>query len=204
MMGAQVLAPQAARSAEAPKVDLAKGQAIASGACAACHGADGNSPTPANPRLAGQIPEYLHKQLLNFKPGGTGKAERANPVMAGFAAMLSADDARNVSAYYATQKPAPGAARNKDTLLLGQRLYRGGDPAKGLAACAGCHGATGSGVPVQYPRLAGQYAEYTESQLKAFRAKERGNDAAGMMRSIAAKMSDAEIRAVADYIAGLR
>lgn len=209
MMGALVFAPLAARAADAPKAsaakaDTVKGQAIASQVCAACHGADGNSAAPANPKLAGQIPEYLHKQLLNFKAGANGKAERANPVMAGFAATLSADDVRNVSAYYAAQKPAPGAARNKDTVVIGQRLYRGGDAAKGIAACASCHGATGAGVPVQYPRLAGQHADYTEAQLKAFRAKERGNDPAGMMRSIAAKMSDAEIRAVADYIAGLR
>ncbi len=190
--------------AEPAKADTAKGQAIVNKACVACHGADGNSPAPANPKLAGQIPEYLHKQLANFKAGANGKAERANPVMAGFAATLSAEDMRNVSAYFAAQKPATGAAKNKDTVVIGQRLYRGGDTAKGIAACASCHGATGAGVPAQYPRLAGQHAEYTELQLKAFRAKERNNDPAGMMRTIAAKMSDAEIRAVADYIAGLR
>ena len=186
------------------KADTAKGQAIAAKACAACHGMDGSSPAPANPKLAGQIPEYLHKQLANFKAGANGKAERANPVMAGFATALSAEDMRNVSAYFAAQKPSTGVAKNKDTLAVGQRLYRGGDTAKGIAACAGCHGATGVGIPAQYPRLAGQHAEYTELQLKAFRANERNNDPAGMMRSIAAKMTDAEIRAVADYIAGLR
>ncbi len=190
--------------AEAAKADTAKGQAIVSKVCVACHAADGNSPAPANPKLAGQIPEYIQKQLTNFKPGANGKAERANPVMAGFAATLSTDDMRNVAAYFAAQKPSTGAAKNKDTVVIGQRLYRGGDVAKGIAACASCHGATGAGVPSQYPRLAGQHAEYTEAQLKAFRAKERNNDSAGMMRSIAAKMTDAEIRAVSDYIAGLR
>ena len=189
---------------EAAKADTAKGQAIVSKVCVACHAADGNSPAPANPKLAGQIPEYLQKQLANFKPDASGKAERANPVMAGFAATLSSDDMRNVAAYFAAQKPSTGAAKNKDTVVIGQRLYLGGDVAKGIAACASCHGATGAGVPAQYPRLAGQHAEYIETQLKAFRAKERNNDPAGMMRSIAAKMTDAEIRAVSDYIAGLR
>lgn len=216
MMGVQVFAPQVAFSAEAekaapapaekaaPKADPAKGQAIVNKVCVACHAADGNSAVPANPKLAGQIPEYLQKQLMDFKPGAGGKAARANPVMAGFAATLSNDDMRDVAAYFAAQKPAPGSAKNKDTILIGQRLWRGGDASKGIAACAGCHGATGAGVPVQYPRLAGQHAEYTEAQLKAFRAKERNNDPAGMMRTIALKMTDAEIRAVADYIAGLR
>jgi cytochrome c553 len=190
-------------AADLPKADTAKGQAIANQVCAACHGADGNSPAPVNPKLAGQIPEYLHKQLLNFKPVN-GKAERPNPVMMGFASALSADDMRNVAAYYAGQQAKPGAARNKDTVSLGQKLWRGGDTAKGLPACASCHGATGAGLPVQYPRLAGQHAEYTEAQLKGFRAGERANDANRMMRGIAVKMTDAEIKAVADYVAGLK
>jgi cytochrome c553 len=209
LLAAMVLAPQilwmqAGNAAEGAKVDAAKGQEIVSKVCVACHGVDGNSPSPVNPKLAGQIPEYLEKQLLNFKPGANGKAERANPVMAGFSATLSADDVRNVSAYFAGQKAKPGAAKNKDTILLGQKIWRGGDVAKGIPACASCHGASGGGVPVQYPRLAGQHAEYTEAQLRAFRAGERANDAAKMMRTIAGKMSDAEIKAVADYAAGLK
>lgn len=209
LLAAMVLAPQilwmqAGNAAEGAKVDAAKGQEIVSKVCVACHGVDGNSPSPVNPKLAGQIPEYLEKQLLNFKPGANGKAERANPVMAGFSATLSADDVRNVSAYFAGQKAKPGAAKNKDTILLGQKIWRGGDVAKGIPACASCHGASGGGVPVQYPRLAGQHAEYTEAQLRAFRAGERANDAAKMMRTIASKMSDAEIKAVADYAAGLK
>jgi cytochrome c553 len=209
LLAAMVLAPQilwmqAGNAAEGAKVDAAKGQEIVNKVCVACHGADGNSPSPVNPKLAGQIPEYLEKQLLNFKPGANGKAERANPVMAGFAATLSADDVRNVSAYFAGQKSKPGAAKNKDTILLGQKIWRGGDVAKGIPACASCHGVAGAGVPVQYPRLAGQHAEYTEAQLRSFRAGERANDAAKMMRTIAGKMSDTEIKAVADYAAGLK
>ena len=209
LLAAMVLAPQilwmqAGNAVEGAKVDAAKGQEIVSKVCVACHGADGNSPSPVNPKLAGQIPEYLEKQLLNFKPGANGKAERANPVMAGFAAMLSADDVRNVAAYFGSQKSKPGAAKNKDTIQLGQKIWRGGDVARGIPACASCHGASGGGVPVQYPRLAGQHAEYTEAQLRSFRAGERANDAAKMMRTIAGKMSDVEIKAVADYAAGLK
>lgn len=196
-------AAQMVTAAEPPKADAAKGQAIVTQVCAACHGADGNSPAPANPKLAGQIPEYLVKQLNNFKPVN-GKAERASPVMMGFASTLSADDVRNVAAFLSAQPSKAGAARNKDTINLGQKLWRGGDVGRSLPACASCHGATGAGVPAQYPRLAGQHAEYTETQLKAFRAGERGNDANRMMRAVAAKMSDAEIKAVADYIAGLK
>jgi cytochrome c553 len=192
-------------AAELPaKADSAKGQSIANKVCAACHGPDGNSPTAANPKLAGQIPEYIQKQLGNFKAAPGTKAERENPVMGGMAAGLSAEDVRDVAAYFAAQTVKPGAARNQDTLALGRRIWRGGDLGKGLPACAGCHGATGAGLPVQYPRLAGQYPEYIESQLKAFRAGERRNDANKMMQSIAGKMSDPEIRAVADYVFGLR
>ena len=202
-LAALLLCVQTVAAAEPPKADLVKGQAIATQVCAACHGADGNSPAPVNPKLAGQIPEYLHKQLNNFKPVN-GKAERASPVMMGFASTLSAEDMRNVSAYYASQAAKPGAARNKDTVTLGQKLWRGGDVARGVPACSSCHGATGAGIPVQYPRLAGQHAEYTEAQLKAFRTGERANDANRMMRAVAAKLNDAEIKAVADYIAGLK
>lgn len=188
-----------------PKADAAKGQMIATQVCAACHGADGNSVAPANPKLAGQIPEYLVKQLGNFKPAAAGKpAERSNPIMAGFAATLSPDDMRNVSAYYSAQPLKPEKARNTDTIELGQKIYRAGIADKGVAACAGCHGATGQGVPAQYPAIAGQFAEYIDAQLKAFRVGERANDPNKMMRMTAAKMSDAEIKAVANYIAGLR
>jgi cytochrome c553 len=192
-------------AAELPaKADAAKGRTIVSQVCVACHGADGNSPTSVNPHLAGQTAEYLQKQMQNFKPAQGKKAERDNPIMGSMVANLSPEDMRNLAAFFASQKPKGGVARNTGTITAGQKLYRGGDAVKGLPACAGCHGASGAGVPVQYPRLAGQYAEYTEAQLKAFRDGKRANDANKMMRSIAAKLSDAEIGAVSDYIAGLR
>ena len=186
------------------KPDLAKGQTIASQACAACHGADGNSPTPANPKLAGQVAEYLEKQLHNFKAVQGKSPERDNAIMAGMVANLSPDDMRNVAAYYASQKPKGGVARSRELVFVGQKLYRAGNAATGLPACAGCHSPNGAGIPAQYPRLAGQYAEYTAAQLTNFHAGQRANDTNRMMRSIAGKMSDAEMRAVSDYIAGLR
>lgn len=185
------------------KADASKGQAIVSRVCAACHGPDGNSPAAANPKLAGQIPEYIQKQLTNFKPASGTKAERENPIMAGMAATLSADDMRNVAAYFAQQTPKAGAAKNKDSAERGQKIWRAGDASRGVPACAACHGATGAGVPAQFPRLAGQYAEYTESQLKAFRSGTRANDANRTMRTIAATLTDTDIAAVADYAAGL-
>ena len=182
------------------KPDLEKGKAVVAKTCAACHGADGNSPIAINPKLAGQHPEYLAKQLAEFK----ANSARKNPVMLGMSSTLSAEDVSNVTAYFAAQKPKEGAAKNADAAALGRKIYRGGDVARGLAACASCHGATGAGLPSQYPRLAGQYAEYTEAQLRAFRAGERANDAGRMMRTVAGKLSDTEIKAVADYVAGLR
>ena len=199
-----VCAGPLAAAEPAVKPDSVKGQGIASKVCAACHGADGNSPTSANPKLASQVPEYLQKQLDNFKAAAGKRAERENPIMGGMAAGLSTADMRDVAAYYAAQRAKPGAVKTQDALALGRKIWRGGDMTKGLPGCAGCHGASGAGIPAQYPRLAGQYAEYTEAQLKAFRSGERRNDANRMMQAIAARMSDPEIRAVADYIAGLR
>lgn len=190
-------------AAEPAKPDAAKGQTIASQVCAACHGADGNSPSSVNPKLAGQIPEYLAKQLANFKSESGKKAERENPIMAGMAATLSPDDARNVAAYYASQKPKGGASKSKELVYLGQKIYRAGNPATGLPACAGCHGPTGAGIPAQYPRLAGQHADYTTAQLKSFHDGQRANDTNKMMRTIASRMSEKEMLAVSDYIAGL-
>ncbi len=199
-----VLAPPAyAQEKAAPKVDPAKGQQIASTVCVACHGADGNSTIAVNPKLANQHADYLYKQLVEFaaKPGPR-VVVRENPVMAGFAGALSDEDKRNVAAYFASQTAKPGAARVKETLSIGQRLYRTGVAEKGLPACAGCHGPAGAGIPSQYPRLSGQHAEYTEAQLKAFRDGVRKNNEP--MQQIAARLSDAEIKALADYIAGLR
>lgn len=186
------------------KADIAKGQQIAGQVCAACHAADGNSTIAQNPVLAGQVPEYLHKQLKSFKAPANAKADRVNALMAPMVANLSEQDMQNLAAYYAAQSAKPRNARNKDLVALGQQIYRAGIPEKSIPACAGCHGVTGAGMPTQYPRLAGQHAEYTESQMKAWRSGERANDPNRMMRTIAARMSDKEILAVADFIAGLR
>ncbi|NHC08050.1 c-type cytochrome [Azonexus fungiphilus] len=192
-------------SEQAPaKADPAKGKIVAETICVACHGADGNSMTSANPHLAGQIEQYLYKQLTNFKSVDGKPAARDNAIMAGMVAALSDEDMKNVAAWFASQKLKPEAAKNEASIALGKKLWRQGDFKKGIPACAGCHGPAGAGMPAQYPRLAGQFAEYTEAQLKAFRAEERGNDPEKMMRMIAAKLSDAEIKAVADYAAGLR
>lgn len=205
LLSASFAVPTAsADEAAKPKADAAKGQTIASTVCVACHGADGNSTGPANPKIAGQHPEYILKQLMNFKAAEGKQPERVNGIMNGMVAALSPEDMANVAAYYASQPLKPEAAKSRETIELGQKLYRGGNAEKRLPACAACHGPTGSGIPAQFPRIAGQYAEYTEAQLKAFRVGERGNDPAKMMRVVADKMSDAEIKAVSDYIAGLR
>ncbi len=180
------------------KPDTAKGAIIAKQTCFACHGEDGNSTSPANPRLAGQLPDYIHKQLANFKEG----SERKSPVMLGMASGLSDGDMLNVAAYYAGQKSKTDPQDGKPA-ARGRDIYRGGEPSRGLAACAACHGPYGAGMPANYPRLAGQFAEYTEAQLKAFRSGERSNDANRTMRSITAKMTDEEIHAVASYISAL-
>ncbi len=182
--------------------DPAKGRQIATAVCSACHGEDGNSTLTANPKLAGQHEAYLYRQLLDFAKPASDKAVRVSSVMASFAGQLSDDDKRNVAAYFAGQQEKPGVAHNKDTLQLGQRIYRAGIVEKSVPACAGCHGPTGAGIPVQFPRLGGQHAEYTESQLKAFRDGTRRNSVP--MMQIAARLSDAEIKAVADYVNGLR
>jgi cytochrome c553 len=186
------------------KGDPAKAQQIVTQVCAACHGADGNSAISANPSLAGQHPEYTLKQLLNFKSQDGKPAERGNAVMAGMVASLSADDMSNLAVYFAGQKPKSRAARDPELVKLGQAIYRGGILDKGVAACASCHSPNGAGIPAQFPRLAGQHAEYTAAQLKAFRGGERANDPNRMMRGVAVKLSDREINAVAEYIAGLR
>ena len=178
--------------------DAAKGQAIVGKVCAACHGFDGNSFLPANPSLAGHHEDYLFKQLTEFKSGA-----RYNPVMAAMVANLSVEDLRDLAAYYSSQKPKQMGARDKDLVAQGRKLYRGGNAANGVAACAGCHSPNGAGIPAQYPRLASQHADYVASQLKAFRAGERANDPNQMMRSTAVKLTDKEIAALAEYISGL-
>ena len=188
-----------AAEAEAPaaaKPDLAKGQATSTNVCAACHTNDGSRGSPANPILQGQHPEYLVKQLSEFKSG-----KRVNAIMSGMAAPLSDADMKNVAAFYASKSAKPGFAKNKELVTLGEKIYRGGIADRMIPACAGCHSPTGAGIPAQYPRLAGQHADYTEAQLIAFRGGARKNSVP--MTGVAAKMNDREIKAVADYIAGL-
>jgi cytochrome c553 len=186
----------AAESKAAFKPDLAKGQATAA-TCMACHTADGTRGLSANPILQGQHPEYLVKQLTEFKAG-----KRKNAIMQGFAATLSEEDMKNVAAFYASKPALQGVSKNKDTVTLGEQIYRGGIMAKQVPACAGCHSPNGAGIPAQYPRLGSQHFEYTESQLTAFRSGLRANSA--QMMAISARLSDTELKAVSDYIAGLR
>ncbi|MDI1260078.1 c-type cytochrome [Aquabacterium sp.] len=183
-------------SKAAGKPDLAAGEAKAA-MCAACHTADGSRGAATYPILQGQHPQYLAKQLTEFKEG-----VRKNAVMTGMAAALTPEDIRNISAFYAGKKAKDGFAKNKDTVALGEKIYRGGIAKKTVPACAACHGPTGSGIPAQYPRLGGQHADYVKAQLTAFRQGDRTNNAS--MTSIAANLSDKEIDALADYIAGLR
>ena len=178
------------------KPDAAKGAQL-SATCLACHTADGSRGSPANPILQGQHPEYLVKQLIEFKSG-----KRKNAVMTGMAATLSEDDMKQVAAFYATKTPKPGFAKLKETVSLGEQIYRGGIASKAVPACSGCHSPNGAGIPAQYPRLSGQHADYAEAQLLAFRSGVRGNNA--QMTTIANKMNEREMKAVADYVAGLR
>ncbi len=187
----------------APKGDAARGQTIVATVCVACHGPDGNSPLAANPKLAGQHSEYLLKQMQNFKAVDGKQPERVSPIMNGMIAAYDEGQMRDLAAYFATQTQKGEAAKSGETIALGRKLYRGGDQSKGLPACAACHGPAGAGIPAQYPRIGGQFAEYTEVQLKSFREGARANDPNKMMRMVAIKMTDAEIKAVADYIAGL-
>jgi len=187
-----------ANEAKAPaKPDLAKGGTIAAQVCAACHTSDGSRGSPANPILQGQHPEYLAKQLAEFKAG-----IRKNAVMQGMAATVSDEDIKHVAAFYAAKQAKPGFAKDKALVELGEKIYRGGIADRSIPACAACHSPNGAGMPAQYPRLAGQHSDYTEAQLIAFRSGARANNA--QMTGVAAKLNDREIKAVSDYIAGLR
>jgi cytochrome c553 len=191
-------------SGEAAAQGASKAQGIATQLCAACHAADGNGIAPANPKIAGQFPEYLEKQLHDFKAQGGKKAARESAVMSGMVANLSPADMKGLAAHYSQQKLKPAAAADKELASLGQKIWRGGNAASGVPACSGCHGPAGAGLPGQYPRLAGQYAEYVATQLKAFKEGARANDANGAMRGVAARLTEREIRAVSEYAAGLR
>jgi len=196
-------AAEAGSTHKTPMGDAARGKEIATTVCAACHGTDGNSLISANPTLAGQSYDYLLKQMTNFKAVDGQPALRANAVMSGMIAPYDLGQMRDLAAYFAAQTAKPGAAKNEATIKLGQTIYRRGIADKGLPSCASCHGPTGAGIPAQYPRVSGQHADYAEAQLKAFRDGTRANDPAKIMRTIALKMTDPEIKAVADYMAGL-
>jgi len=190
-------APASVAPAAVAKPDAALGNQKYDAVCASCHGAAGNSGTPANPKLAQQHPAYIIKQLQEFKT-----AKRPSPIMQGFAAQLTEQDMVNIAAYLGAQKQKPGFAKDKELVALGERIYRGGILNRNVASCAGCHSPNGAGIPAQYPRLSGQHADYTAAQLVAFRDGARKNSP--QMTAIATKLNDREIRAVSDYIAGLR
>ncbi|MDM0045382.1 c-type cytochrome [Variovorax dokdonensis] len=199
-------AQEATHAAAQPKVakpDPAKGDTIFnatppnSQSCASCHNADGNSAIAANPKLAEQHPEYILKQLEDFKSG-----KRKSAIMKPLASALSEEDMRNIAWFVGSKTVKPGFAKEKDLVSLGERIYRGGIADRQVPACAGCHSPNGAGIPAQYPRLGGQHADYTSAQLVAFRDGVRLNNP--VMNSVAAKLNDREVKALADYIAGLR
>jgi cytochrome c553 len=204
-MAALALSSPPAAAQGAGKPDLAKAKQTAEQICAACHGADGNSAVAANPNLAGQGAEYISRQLQHFKAG-----IRVNAVMQGMVAALTPEDMIALGVYYSQQKPKIVGARDPALVAMAQSLFRAGDATSGLPACAGCHSPNGAGVPKNFPRLSGQYADYTYAQLKAFKAGERGNDQDGkdtqgkIMWSVAQHMSDAQMKALAEYAAGIR
>lgn len=199
-LSAQISAETTAGS----KGDAAKGAEIAAGVCAGCHNADGNSIIPVNPSLAGQHAEYITKQLNDFKSIDDKPPKRNSPVMASMVAALSAEDMKNLGAYYAQQKANPGKASDDEALIkAGKILYHGGNIENGVPACASCHGPTGAGIPPVYPSLAGQHAEYTQAQLSLFNSGERANDN-GVMQKVLSRMNPQEKRAVSEYISGMR
>jgi len=187
-----------------PKADPTAGEALYSNgdasrgvtACITCHGPKGQSAIGTWPKLSAQHAAYTAKQLKNFKEG-----TRANPIMMGMSTTLTEQDMANISAFLSKQPVSQGVAQNRETIQLGQSIYRGGIAAKGVPACAGCHSPNGAGIPAQYPLLGGQWSEYTNAQLMAFREGVRKNS--NQMTMIATKLSDQEMKAVADYMAGL-
>ncbi|MDK4527461.1 c-type cytochrome [Kingella kingae] len=193
-------------TAAAP-ADLAKGKQVAEQVCAACHGADGNNSIAMYPRLSGQHAAYIFKQTVDIKKGTrtTGAAAAMAPMVQN----LNDDDIRNVSAYYATQQGKSGEANPKENPALGAKIYRGGIASKHIPACMSCHGPAGAGTPAggtdvqAYPRLAGQHSQYVADQLRAY-ADGKRTSPANMMEDIAKRMSDEEMKAVGNFIQGLK
>lgn len=196
-----LLAVIATPLAAAPKLvpDLEQAKAKVEAVCVSCHTIDGNSMAPIYPILAGQHVEYLQKQLHDFKSG-----KRIDNIMRPWALTLTEQDIVNVSAYYSSQTLKKRTASNQELVNAGAKIYRGGILAKNVPACMACHGPTGAGIAAQYPQLESQHATYTEAQLQSFKNGNRKNDPVSMMQEIAAKLSDDEIKAVAEYMSGLR
>jgi cytochrome c553 len=186
----------AAEHAPAPKPDLERGKQLATTVCAACHGADGRATAPVNPHLAAQGGEYIARQLAAFKSGA-----RPSPIMQGMAAGLSPEDMQAVGAYYESQKPVESVARDKALAMRGQQVWRGGIREISVPACAGCHGADGAGIPAQNPRLAGQGPDLTFGWLKAFASGDRPHP---VMGPVAGKLTEKDMKALAEYVSGLR
>ncbi|MFT4808030.1 MAG: cytochrome c553 [Paraglaciecola sp.] len=173
--------------------------------CGACHGADGNSAIPMNPKLAGQHEKYLVKQLTEFKLASQtgGKEGRNNAVMNGMSAALSEQDILDLAAYFSSQEATPGES-SQDTVEQGNKLYVGGDMKRGITACIACHGPRGNGTSLSgFPDISGQHSDYIATQLKSFRSGERNNSLNGMMGDIAKRMTDEDIRIISSYVAGL-
>ncbi len=205
-----LLAPVALAQAPAAKPDLARAESIVKEVCAACHGVDGNSPSPTNPSLAGQGAEYIALQLQHFQSG-----IRVNPIMQGMAAALKPDEMKALGVYFSQQKPKGLSAKDATLAMAGQKLYRGGDGARGIPACMACHGPAGRGNPAAgYPALQAQYAVYTVKQLENYANDARyAKDANGktlsspnalMMNLIASRLSAEDRRNLASYIQGIR
>jgi cytochrome c553 len=186
----------AAAPGSGPLPDVERGKQLATSVCAACHGADGNSSVPANPVLAGQHGGYIAGQLAAFKSGA-----RPSPIMQPMAAPLSPEDMASLGAYYEQQRPAERVARDAALAKRGEQIWRGGVRGIGVPACAGCHGANGRGIPVQYPRLTGQHPDLLLGWLKAYASGARPNP---VMSPIAAKLNENDMRAVTEYVTGLR
>lgn len=198
-------APLSAETTDTTNAAPATATDIASGVCAGCHNADGNSVIPMNPILAGQQAEYITKQLMDFKATESAPAKRNSPVMSSMVAALSPEEMNQLGVYYAKQKTTPSQiAVDDDKLIeLGKLLYHGGSLANGVPACASCHGPNGSGIPPRYPAIAGQHAEYTITQLNLFSTGDRANDK-DVMQQVITRLNGYEKRAVSAYISTMR
>lgn len=197
------------KSMQTMVVGVERGQKIAAALCVSCHNADGNSTVSVQPKLAGQHEAYLYKQLNDYRVAeGATEAARVNAIMAGQVISLSDGDMKSLSAWFASQTLIPSTAQIDDPKMseLGEKIYKSGIASKGLPACAACHGPTGAGIAAKYPRVSGQFSTYLETQLKGFRDEdlEGGRKNNTPMQEIAQRMTDTEIQAVADYMAGVR